>query len=74
MNAQITELTMKELEKIIGGNSALDPEKVKSFVIRLKSLKKQGYSEQEAKAKMYSFPGFTTMMVDTLVAVYWARI
>ena len=74
MNAQITELTMKELEKIIGGNSALDPEKVKSFVIRLKSLKKQGYSEQEAKAKMYNFPGFTTTMVDTLVVVYWPKI
>ena len=74
MNAQITELTMKELEKIIGGNSALDPEKVKSFVIRLKSLKDQGYTEQAAKAEMYNFPGFTTMMVDTLVAVYWDRI
>ena len=74
MNAQITELTMKELEKIIGGNSALDPEKVKSFVIRLKFLKNQGYSEQAAKTEMYNFPGFTPMMVDTLVAVYWAII
>ena len=74
MNAQITELTMKELEKIIGGNSALDPEKVKSFVIRLQSLKNKGYSEQEAKTEMYNFPGFTPMMVDALVVVYWPKI
>ena len=43
-------------------------------LLGLQSLKNKGYSEQEAKTEMYNFPGFTPMMVDALVVVYWPKI
>lgn len=67
------ELTTEDMSKINGGVK-IDPSMVTEFIAQLKTLKAQGYTEDQARTQLYTYPGFSKDLVDALIDMYWNKV